>query len=167
MQIEIGKIINTHGIKGELKIISSSDFEEERFAVGNSVNIQFGKELIPMEVASFRRHKGCLLVAFKDLMNINFVEKYKGCVISVDSDELQELDEDEVYFYQLVDCKVIDEENNELGMVVEIIETAAHDILRIRNDESKEVLIPYVDAFIVDVDVDEKVIIVHLIEGFV
>lgn len=167
MQIEIGKIINTHGIKGELKIISSSDFEEERFAVGNSVNIQFGKELIPMEVASFRRHKGCLLVAFKDLMNINFVEKYKGCVISVDSDELQELDEDEVYFYQLVDCKVIDEENNELGMVVEIIETAAHDILRIRNDEGKEVLIPYVDAFIVDVDVDEKVIIVHLIEGFV
>lgn len=167
MQIEIGKIINTHGIKGELKIISSSDFEEERFAVGNSVNIQFGKELIPMEVASFRRHKGCLLVAFKDLMNINFVEKYKGCVISVDSDELQELDEDEVYFYQLVDCKVIDEENNELGSVVEIIETAAHDILRIRNDEGKEVLIPYVDAFIVDVDVDEKVIIVHLIEGFV
>lgn len=167
MQIEIGKIINTHGIKGELKIISSSDFEEERFAVGNSVNIQFGKELIPMEVASFRRHKGCLLVAFKDLMNINFVEKYKGCVISVDSDEMQELDEDEVYFYQLIDCKVIDEENNELGMVVEIIETAAHDILRIRNDEGKEVLIPYVDAFIVDVDVDEKVIIVHLIEGFV
>lgn len=167
MQIEIGKIINTHGIKGELKIISSTDFEEERFAVGNSVNIQFGKELIPMEVASFRRHKGCLLVAFKDLMNINFVEKYKGCVISVDSDELQELDEDEVYFYQLVDCKVIDEENNELGSVVEIIETAAYDILRIRNDEGKEVLIPYVDAFIVDVDVDEKVIIVHLIEGFV
>lgn len=167
MQIEIGKIINTHGIKGELKIISSSDFEEERFAVGNSVNIQFGKELIPMEVASFRRHKGCLLVAFKDLMNINFVEKYKGCVISVDSDELQELDEDEVYFYQLIDCKVIDEENNELGSVVEIIETAAHDILRIRNDEGKEVLIPYVDAFIVDVDVDEKVIVVHLIEGVV
>lgn len=167
MQIEIGKIINTHGIKGELKIISSTDFEEERFAVGNSVNIQFGKDLIPMEVASFRRHKGCLLVAFKDLMNINFVEKYKGCVISVDSDELQELDEDEVYFYQLIDCKVIDEENNELGMVVEIIETAAHDILRIRNDEGKEVLIPYVEAFIVDVAVDEKVITVHLIEGFV
>lgn len=167
MQIEIGKIINTHGIKGELKIISSTDFEEERFAVGNRVNIQFGKDLIPMEVASFRRHKGCLLVAFKDLLNINFVEKYKGCVISVDSDDLQELDEDEVYFYQLVDCKVIDEEHNELGTVVEIIETSAHDILRIRNDERKDVLIPYVDAFIVDVDVDEKVITVHLIEGFV
>lgn len=167
MQIEIGKIINTHGIKGELKIISSTDFEEERFAVGKRVNIQFGKDLIPMEVASFRRHKGCLLVAFKDLLNINFVEKYKGCVISVDSEGLQELDEDEVYFYQLVDCKVIDEEHNELGSVVEIIETSAHDILRIRNDEGKEVLIPYVDAFIVDVDVDEKMITVHLIEGFV
>ena len=144
MQIEIGKIINTHGIKGELKIISSTDFEEERFAVGNTVNIQFGKELVPMEVASFRRHKGCLLVAFKDLLNINFVEKYKGCVISVDSDELQKLDEDEV---------------------VEIIETLAHDTLRVRNAEGKEVLIPYVDAFIVDVDVELKKIVVHVIEG--
>lgn len=165
MQIEIGKIINTHGIKGELKIISSTDFEEERFAVGNTVNIQFGKELVPMEVASFRRHKGCLLVAFKDLLNINFVEKYKGCVISVDSDELQELDEDEVYFYQLLDCQVVDEEENELGKVVEIIETLAHDTLRVRNAEGKEVLIPYVDAFIVDADIDLKKIVVHVIEG--
>ena len=165
MQIEIGKIINTHGIKGELKIISSTDFEEERFAVGNTVNIQFGKELVPMEVASFRRHKGCLLVAFKDLLNINFVEKYKGCVISVDSDELQKLDEDEVYFYQLLDCQVVDEEENELGKVVEIIETLAHHTLRVRNAEGKEVLIPYVDAFIVDVDVELKKIVVHVIEG--
>lgn len=167
MQIEVGKIINTHGIKGELKIISKSDFEEERFAVGQVVNIQFGKELLPMEVASFRRHKGCLLVAFKDLLNINLVEKYKGCVVSVDADGLHELDEDEVYFYQLMDCQVVDEAGNVLGKVVAIIETMAHDTLRIRNDEGKEVLIPYVDAFIVDVDVESKKIVVHLIEGLV
>ena len=81
------------------------------------------------------------------------------------ADELQELDEDEVYFYQLLDCQVVDEEENELGKVVEIIETLAHDTLRVRNAEGKEVLIPYVDAFIVDTDIELKKIVVHVIEG--
>ena len=118
-----------------------------------------------MEIVSFRRHKGCLLIAFKDLLNINLVERYKGCVLSIDAEDLSELDEDEAYFFQLVGCQVVDEKGEQLGEVCEIIETAAHDTLRVKMSSQKDLLIPYVDAFILEVDLDEKRIVVRLIEG--
>lgn len=164
MQIEIGKIVNTHGIKGELKVYSTTDFEEERFAKGCKVNLHYGKEMLEMEVATYRTHKGFVLVSFKGLQDINLVEKYKGCQLSVDSESLPELEEDEVYFYQLVGCKVM-ENDDVIGEVSEILETEAHDILRVKRENDKDVLIPYVDTFIEDVDTDENIIYVHLIEG--
>ena len=77
MQLSIGKIVNTHGIRGELKVMPNTDSLEERFAKGNEVFIHYGKDTIYFEIDSFRIHKGCVLVTFKDHHHINDVEKYK------------------------------------------------------------------------------------------
>lgn len=161
MQLSIGKIVNTHGIRGELKIVPNTDFVEERFSVGNIVNIQFGKQLLEFEIDSVRSHKGCLLITFKDHHNINDVEKYKGFDLFVEVDGSE--DED-YYYYELVDCEVFYQDEL-VGIVSEILETEAHEILRIQRDGLNDVLIPYVDRFILGVDVENKRIDIDVIEG--
>lgn len=162
MQVNIGKIINTHGIRGELKIYPTSDNADERFMPGETVYLTFNKKEVSFEIESVRVHKGVLLVVFKDHHDINLVEKYKGCILYVEADH--EEDEDDFYYFELIGCKVF--ENDQLiGEVTEILETQAHEILRVKRENNADVLIPYVDEFIMDVDVDEKVITVQLIEG--
>ena len=77
--VNIGKIVNTFGIRGELKVASNTDFVDERFRKGSTVYI--GEEHIPFTVANHREHKGFLLVSFKDHEDINLVEKYKNMMI--------------------------------------------------------------------------------------
>ena len=161
MQLSIGKIVNTHGIRGELKILPNTDSVEERFVVGNEVFVQFGKKTITFEIDSVRSHKGCILVTFKGLHDINEVEKYKGLdlLIEVDGSE-----DDDYYYYELVGCEVYYKDEF-VGVVSEILETDAHEILRIKREGLNDALIPYVDRFIVDVDVDTNRIEIDVIEG--
>ena len=105
MQLSIGKIVNTHGIRGELKVVPNTDFVEERYAIGNEVMIKFGRDTLTFEIDSVRAHKGCLLVTFKGYHNINDVEKYKGLdlLIEVDGSE----DDDYYYYVKAVPKNVI------------------------------------------------------------
>ena len=161
MQLSIGKIVNTHGIRGELKVLPNTDSIEERFVIGNEVMVQFGKKLITFEIDSVRSHKGCILVTFKGLHDINEVEKYKGLdlLIEVDGSE-----DDDYYYYELVGCEVYYKDEL-VGVVSEILETEAHEILRIKREGLSDALIPYVERFILDVDVDTNRIEIDVIEG--
>ena len=162
MQLNIGKIVNTHGIRGELKVIPCTDIAEERFAAGNEVQLRYRKEVRCFEIDSFRLHKGCVLITFKDHHNINDVEQYKGLDLMIEVDGSEE-DED-FYYYELEGCQVFYHDEC-IGEVSEILETQAHEILRVKRDGLKDVLIPYVDRFILDVNAEDKRIDVDLIEG--
>ena len=76
-QVIVGKIVNTHGIKGELKVKASTDFIEERFQKGATLYLEYQGQTIEMTVASHRFHKGHVLVTFENHRDINLVEKYK------------------------------------------------------------------------------------------
>ena len=104
--ILIGEVVNTFGIKGELKVKSYTDFNEVRFAKEQTLYIKFHNGYQEVCVHSYREHKGHVLVAFKDLLDINKVEKYIGCEIYVSEDDLHELEDGEYYFRDLVGCKV-------------------------------------------------------------
>ena len=93
-RVIIGQIVNTHGIKGELKVKSSTDFVEERFEKNAHVYIDDHGQMIDMKVLSHRFHKGHILVTFQGYQDINRVEKYKGCFLYADKD-LELLDDDE------------------------------------------------------------------------
>ena len=123
--------------------------------------IQFGREPLTFEIDSVRAHKGCLLVTFKGYHNINDVEKYKGLDLLIEVDGSDDCD---YYYYELEGCKVYHKDEY-IGVVSEILETDAHEILRIKREGSSDALIPYVERFIVDVDVDEKRIDIDVIEG--
>lgn len=160
--LKVGNIINTFGIRGELKIDSYTDFPEERFKADKTLYILFNNQYVPVTVKSYRVHKGFVLLLLKNLENINFVEKYKGSDLFVSKNDLHQLKDGQFYFFQLVDCDVIHNEQS-IGKVIDV-EAGYQTVLRIKAGK-KEVLIPYVERFIKQVDIESKKIYVDLIEG--
>ena len=161
-KVKIAKIINTHGIKGDLKLKLLTDFVDDRFSKGHRVFIRYQGRDIEMVVRFHRNHKGFELVRFEDHLDINLVEKYKGCFIYDYKDE-ELLDEDEYFVSDLIDCDVYDQDKY-IGKVKEIQLLPHHDILIVEGD--KEYRIPYVEAFVKNEDNENKRIDVVLIEGF-
>jgi 16S rRNA processing protein RimM len=163
----VGKIVNTHGIRGELKIVPQTDFPEERFAKGSQLLfVEEEKNIrIPVTVASSRYHKGMYVVLFQGFTNINEVEKYKGWLLKVEEKYLGDLEEDEFYHHEILGCKVVTDEGQELGTITEILSPGANDVWVVKPKSGKELLLPYIDEVVLDVDVEQKLVTVHIIEG--
>lgn len=159
-KLKIGKIVGTHALKGELKVRSFSDFNDQRFVIGNKLYLNRIEE--PFVIKTVRIHKGNYLVSFEGLQDINLVEKYVGSDVFGLKDDVV-LDDDEYFYDDLIGCSIIDNDK-EIGKVVSVYFNGAHDILNVQTT-NKQIAIPYVDAFIVDEDIDNKVITVKLIKG--
>ncbi|MBQ6334914.1 MAG: ribosome maturation factor RimM [Erysipelotrichaceae bacterium] len=161
--VTIGKIVNTFGIKGELKVDSYTDFVKDRFKKDSVVYI--GEEHRPFTVLRYREHKGFLLVCFKDHEDINLVEKYKNMLIYKSKDDIKPLKKGEYYFSDLIDLKVY-VENEEVGKVLRVEEGLAANNLRILKDsDHKEYLVPFLPVFVENVDLETKRIDIVRMEG--
>ena len=162
----IGKMINTHGIKGEVKIDSYSDFDYDRYKKVNQVYVYFEKEYHPLTVASYRRHKGYPLVSFVNMQNINDVEKYKGSQLYISAQSRKQLQQGEYYRTDLIGLTVVNEDGQTLGKVISVEETlGAQNNLRIALETGKEILIPYIPMIIKNVDLPQQTITIHQIGG--
>ncbi|MFD3445477.1 ribosome maturation factor RimM [Microbacteriaceae bacterium 4G12] len=163
----VGKIVNTHGIKGEIRVVSRTDFPQERYKVGNTLYIWMEKSKTPLEVkvASYRTHKSFDLLTFDGYNNVNDVEQFKGALIKVPEEQLGELGEDEFYYHEIIGCQVVTEEGEEIGKIVEILSPGANDVWVAKRSNGKEVLIPYIEDVVVDINIDEKRITIHVMEG--
>ncbi|MGX1982725.1 16S rRNA processing protein RimM [Thermolongibacillus altinsuensis] len=163
----VGKIVNTHGIRGEVRVISRTDFANERYKVGNTLYIFMENADAPIEVkvARHRVHKSFDLLTFEGYDNINLVEKFKGAMIKIPESQLQPLNEGEYYFHEIIGCTVITEEGEIIGQVKEILTPGANDVWVVKRKNGKDVLIPYIDDIVKAVDVPEKKITIHPMEG--
>lgn len=160
--ILIGKIVNTHGINGSLKVEIYTDFIKERFMKGSKIYIKSKNEYLEFEVNSANMHKNNLLITLKDHLNINLVEKYKGLEIYKNKADIKPL-KDGYYFSDLKDLDIIVDDKI-IGKVLYVEEGLAHNNLRVKVDD-KEVLIPFVKAFIKEVDLNKHYIIINYMEG--
>ncbi|VWX37389.1 MULTISPECIES: ribosome maturation factor RimM [Exiguobacterium] len=164
--LEVAKIANTHGLKGELKLLASTDFPEERFKVGNDVFLETEGTYVPLTVSSYRKHKQFVMVTFKGMHHINDVEKYKGMKLFVQPEVLQELGENEYYYHEIIGCDVYDGDEK-IGVVSEILETGANDVWTIKRPGKKDVLIPYIEQVVASIDVQEKRIQITPLPGLI
>lgn len=163
----VGKIVNTHGIRGEVRVISRTDFPEERYKKGNTLYIFMEKSKEPIEVIvkSHRVHKSFDLLSFEGYDNINLVEKFKGAMLKVPESQLGELNEGEYYFHEIIGCTVVTEEGETVGTVSEILTPGANDVWVVKRNNGKEVLIPYIEDVVKKVDVERKTITIRPMEG--
>ncbi|MFD0711246.1 ribosome maturation factor RimM [Paenibacillus sp. GCM10027626] len=168
-RLNVGKLVNTHGIRGEVKVVSSTDFPEERFAAGSVLILTDpeSRQSLEVEVQSARMHKNMFIVKLKGYDNINDVEKYKGWTMQIAKDELGELDEGEYYYYEIIDCKVVTEDGEELGVITEILSPGANDVWVVKQPGGKQLLLPVIDEVVLNVNVADKLITVRLMEGLI
>ena len=161
----VGVIANTHGVKGEVKIFPTTD-APERFKKLKSVILDAMREKITLEIQSARFFKNLVIVKFKGIDNINDIEKYKGCDLYVTRENATPLDEGEYYIADLIDMKVVDEENKELGVLFDVMQTGANDVFVVKlKDSDKELLLPNIPDCVLDVDLESRVITVHVLDG--
>lgn len=162
--IIIGKIINTHGIRGELKISPlTSDigrFDELKKAY-------IGEKKIEVHLKSVKYHKGCAIIKFEEYDNINQVLQYKNEFLYVEGEDVVILPEGHYFIHDLIECKVEDMDGNYIGVLVDVIETLRDDVYVVKSKDEKEHLIPAVKEFIKSVDTESKIIIVDPIEGMI
>ncbi|NLL44724.1 MAG: 16S rRNA processing protein RimM [Mollicutes bacterium] len=158
--IYIGDIVNTHGIKGEVRIISDFKFKDQVFKKGIKVYVgRFKDELI---INSYRTHKIYDMVTFEGINNINDVIIYKGDQVYINRNDIEidgYLNEDLIGLDVYVDDKNV-------GKVNYIMKSKAHDILVI-GTEDKKYMVPYVDEFVKKIDLENKSIHINKIEGLI
>ena len=165
--LKVGKIVNTHALQGEVRVVSNSDFKEERFKVGSELFIDYNGDYIPVKVKTHRVNKSFDLLKFVDMYHINDVEKYKGCEILVDASNLSELDEEEFYFYEIIGCEVKTTDGVTLGEIIDILQTGANDVWVIKRKGEKDILVPYIEDVVKAVDIENKTVTIELLEGLI
>jgi 16S rRNA processing protein RimM len=164
----VGKIVNTHGIKGEVRVVSKTDFAEERYKPGNSLFLFLpqSKEPIELIVKTHRLHKNFDLLTFEGYENVNEVEKLRDGVLKVPEAQLGALDEGEFYFHEIVGCLVFTVHGEEIGEVIEILTPGANDVWVIKpKNGGRDILIPYIEQIVKKVDIKEKIILIEPMEG--
>lgn len=152
--IYLGKFVNTHGLKGEIRIISDFEYKDEVFKIGNSIYIDNKKFIIN----SYRKHKNYDMIKLNGINDINEVEEYKGCNIYIDLDDYNF----EYVYNDLIGMKVY-EDSSYKGEVVEVLKSNLYPLLKVKNITTH--LVPYTDIFIKKVDLKSRIININSIKG--
>lgn len=124
-----------------------------------------GTEPLPVKVTSHRQHKTFDLLTFEGYSNVNEVEKFKGSLLKVPEEQLGELAEGEYYYHEVIGCKVVTENGEELGTITEILSPGANDVWVIKRPKGQDLLIPYIDDIVLQVNVEQKQVTIHVMEG--
>ncbi|GAA0461091.1 ribosome maturation factor RimM [Alkalibacillus silvisoli] len=165
--LKVGKIVNTHGVRGEVRVMAVTDFEE-RFDAGSRLFIENNNsEHIEVEVSSNRKHKQFDLLTLKGYESLEEVEGFKDCLLKVAFEDLYELDEGEFYYFEIIGCEVYLTTGEYLGKVKEILAPGANDVWVVKRTEpgDKDVLIPYIDDVVKEIDIEEQRIVIEEMEG--
>ncbi|WP_203623753.1 MULTISPECIES: ribosome maturation factor RimM [unclassified Lacticaseibacillus] len=162
----VGKIVNTHGIKGELKVMPVTDFPEQRFAPGSQLVIE-AKTPLTVTVAGARKQKAMYLLKLKEFDDINDVERFKGLALGVADADVQDLSEGEYYYHDIIGLTVIDQTGATLGQVSEILSPGANDVWVIPRPGKPDVLLPFLKSVVLRIDLDAKVAHVDVPEGLI
>lgn len=163
--ILIGKILGPHGIKGTLKIKPFTDFLD-RFDKDKIVKIKFEETLFEFVIEESFLHKNFVCIKLKGIDDINQALKFKNCEIVIEEDELRTLDKDEYYIHDLIGLKVLDDDDNEIGVITDVISLVSNDVYEIELQNKKKVFYPAVKDFIKEIDISKKIIRIKNYEGF-
>lgn len=168
--LNVGKIVNTQGLKGEVRVVSQTDFAEERYKKGNVLYL-FQEGLAPIElvIKSHRKHKSFDVVSFEGHPSINDVEKYRDGILKISVEEIGELEDNAFYYHEIIGSEVFDEAGDKIGVIKEILSPGANDVWVIKQNQpgKKDILIPYIESVVLAVDKENKKVIVEIPEGLV
>lgn len=158
----VGKLGKPHGVQGEIVMDIYTDFPE-RLKQGEIVYI--GAQLQPVHITKQRPHSRGLLVSFDGFQTREKVAGLRNSIVQVRTADRPKLPKGEYYHHQMLGLQVVDENETILGRITAILETGANDVYVVKDDLGAEVLIPALESVILDIDLEENQVRVHLLPG--
>ena len=162
--LQVGVITTTHGVRGEVKVFPTTD-DPARFKKLKNVILDTGKTRMELTITGVKFFKNLVILKFKDLDNINDVEQFRQAKLLVKREDAVELGEDEYFIADLIGIRVISDEGEELGTISDVLETGANDVYVVSRDGKKDLLIPAIHDCILQVDIEQGQMRVHLLPG--
>ncbi len=167
--LRIGKIFNTHGLKGELRVEAYTDFPNERFAVNNSLYIGLSEDGVMTEVivTDYLRHKQFYILSFKGYNDINQVLHFINQYLWISCEDQHTLEKNAYYYHQIIGCNVESLVGEAIGTVADILQTGANDVWIIKRVNQPDLLIPFIEDVVIKVDLDQQLITINPIAGLI
>ncbi len=162
--LRVGIISSTHGVRGEVKVYPTTD-DPERFLDLDEVLLDAGREQIVLKITNVKFFKNMVILKFKGYDSINDIEKYKGRDLLIRRDQAVDLDEDEYFITDLVGLQVVTDEGVNLGVLKEVMPTGSNVLFFVQQENGKELLIPAIKECILDVDLEQGIMKIHLMDG--
>lgn len=160
----IGQLINTHGVKGELKATALTD-DPQRFKKLKWVYIDRNGNLEKHNIDNIKFFKQFVILKFKDIDTIEEAEKLKGLYLKIDRANAVKLPKDSFFISDIIGLQVYDENNTQLGVLKDVIQTGSNDVYVVSDQENKEILIPALKSVVREVSIDKGRISVILPKG--
>ena len=162
----VGKIVNTQGLQGEMRVLSVTDFAEERFKKGNTLALFDKKDLFVMdvEIASHRKVKNFDIIKFKGMYHINDIEKFRDFSLKVAEENLSDLEDGEFYYHEIIGLEVY-ENDVLLGTIKEILQPGANDVWVVKRKGKRDLLLPYIPPVVLGINIEQGRVDVEIPEG--
>ncbi len=162
--LEVGKIVNTHGLRGEVKVVPWTDYPEVFEDIG-TVYIKKKSDFERLDIAGIKYQKNNLIIRFAQLKDINEAEKYKNRVLYAERASLGELPEGVYYIADLIGLDVVKEDGEKVGVISDVFNTGSNDIYEVKREGQKNLLLPVIDDVVLNIDVENKKVTVRMMEG--
>lgn len=162
--LEVGKIVNTHGLKGDVKVVDWTD-SPEIFEDVKYVYVKKKNDYERLDVKSIKYQKNNIIVKFSQIADINEAEKYKNQVIYAERELLGELPEGVYYIVDLIGLEVVTEEGEKIGVIADVFNTGSNDIYDVKREGKKNLLIPVIPDVVRKVDIENGKVTVRMMEG--
>ncbi len=162
LYLAVGRLLRTHGLKGDLLMEILTDFPE-RIKTGQVLYV--GSEHQPLSIRGIRGHSSGLIISFPGIDTPEQAAELRNQLAFVRADEIPPLPDGEFYQHQLLGLRVVSEDGQQLGKIEGIIETGANDVFIVRQLNNAELLLPNISDVVLDVNLAQGEIQVHLLPG--
>lgn len=162
--LQVGMITSTHGVRGEVKVFPTTD-DAKRFRKLKEVFLDTGRGKLALEIESVKFFKQMVILKFKGIDTLDDVAKYRQAGLYVTRENAVKLGKDEYFIADLMGVEIYDEEDRRIGVLEDVLETGANDVYVIRRTDGGELLLPAIKQCVLDVDVQERRMKVHVLEG--
>lgn len=165
--LQVGGIANTHGVHGEVKVFPTTD-DPKRFCDLKEVKLDTLKGYIDLEIENVKFFKQFVILKFKNYDSINDIERYKGRQLYVTRENAVELEEDEYFIADMIGLDVINEDGKHIAILNDVMQTGANDVYVLKMDEDdSEVLIPAIKECVLEVNMKERYMKIHMMDGLI
>lgn len=162
---EIGQIVNTSGLKGVLKVKPFTD-DINKFNTLKTIYIDMKNKLKSFEIEKVYFNKNMVFLKLKGIDTVEEAENYRNYYLKIERQD-EDLEEDSYYIVDIEGCKVYTDEDSFLGEVIEVFSTGSNDIYVVKAENGRQILLPAIKDVIKSVDIKNKKITVHLLEGLI